>query len=331
MRRLAFLAAAALAATLVADAAEAQQPRQLRFGSPWSTTSNLHAGIVKFAEELEKESGGRFRVLVYPDGQLGDISALVAGMQTGTVDLAYLGVGNASPLKGGAALNVTYVPYLFKSKQAAEDVMNGPIYAELFETVAKEAGIRIYAVYGQRSPRALLTTFGPVAKPADMKGRKLRVPPIESLRQFVIQLGGQPVATGLGDIYQAISRGQVDGQDNGIDATVAFKWYEVAKHWSVTDHVYESSSWYMSEKLWQSFSPGEQEMFRRGARAGGATMTKLGDELDARGLDILRQNGVTITQPDVAAFRDALKDLHKPLEGKAWPAGLVDRIRAAQR
>lgn len=330
MKNTRLLAVAALLALAVGAQAQ-PQPRQLRFGSPWSTTSNLHAGILTFAEELEKSSGGRFKVLVYPDGQLGDISTLVSGMQTGTVDLAYLGVGNASPLKGGSALNVTYVPYLFRSKQAAEDVQNGPIYAEMFEQVAVQSGIRIYAVYGQRSPRALLTTTGPVVRPSDMKGKKLRVPPIESLRQFALMLGAQPVATGLGDIYQAISRGQVDGQDNGIDATVSFKWYEVAKHWSVTDHVYESSAWYVSEKLWQSLPPADRELFRRAARTGGGTMTKLGVDLEAKGLEVLKQNGVTITQPDVAAFREALKDLHRPLEGKAWPAGLVDRIRAAQQ
>ena len=91
----------------------------LRFGTPFVTNSNLHKAMEKFAEVVAQESGGKIKVQVYADSQIGDIQQLIAGMQLGTVDMAYLGVGNSGQLKDCGALNLPYLPYLFKSKEAA--------------------------------------------------------------------------------------------------------------------------------------------------------------------------------------------------------------------
>src|SRR5215470_2447635 len=142
------LRAGAVWALLLASAAPFAQAADLtlRFGTPFVTNSNLHKGMEKFAEVVAQESGGKIKVGVYPDSQIGDIQQLIAGMQLGTVDMAYLGPGNSGQLKGCGALNISYLPYLFKSKRSAEDIINGPIFAELFDQCAKASGVRIFAV-----------------------------------------------------------------------------------------------------------------------------------------------------------------------------------------
>ena len=322
-----WLAAFTAAAMLASVPAEAQQ-RQLRFGSPWPGTSPFHQAIVKFAEEVEKGSKGQLKVLVFPDGQLGDIQALINGLQTGTVDMTYLAIGNANVLKGGPQLNLAYVPYLFKSKAAAEEIANGPIFQKMYEDVAGQSAVRIFAVYGQRTPRGVHNSKRAVVKPDDMKGLKIRIPPIDGMRQFVGTLGAQGVVMGLGDTYQGISRGQVDGHENGIDAVLSFKWYEVAKHWTETGHMYETAAWYMPEKLWQSLTPDLRKVMVDAAKTGGAVLSQMGEKMQKDGIETLKANGVTISNPDRAGFEAALKDAYKQSEGKLWPTGLVDQIRA---
>jgi TRAP-type C4-dicarboxylate transport system substrate-binding protein len=90
----------------------------------------------KFAEVVAKESGGKIKVQVYADSQIGDIQQLIAGMQLGTVDMAYLGTATPS-LKDCGALNIGYLPYLFKSKQKATEIYNSPIFLDLYETARK--------------------------------------------------------------------------------------------------------------------------------------------------------------------------------------------------
>lgn len=327
MTRTALAAALVVALSCAAAPAEAQQ-RQLRFGSAWPATSHFHQGILKFADEVDKHSNGQLKVLVFPDGQLGDIQALINGLQTGTVDFTYLAIGNANVLKGGPQLNLAYVPYLFKSKAAAEEIANGPIFQKMYDDVAAQSGVRIFAVYGQRSPRGLQNSKRAVVKPDDLKGLKIRIPPIDGMRQFVGALGAQGVVMGLGDTYQGISRGQVDGHENGIDAAIAFKWYEVAKHWTETGHMYETAAWYVPEKVWQSLTPAQRQILVDAAKTGGAVMTGLGQKLEKDGLEAFKANGVVVSQPDRAAFEAALKDVYKQSEGKLWPSGLVDQVRA---
>lgn len=303
----------------------------LRFGTPFVTNSNLHKAMEKFAEVVARESAGKIKVQVYADSQIGDIQQLIAGMQLGTVDMAYLGVGNSGQLKGCGSLNVSYLPYLFKSKRAAEDGLNGPIFRDLYEQCAQSAGVRIFAVGGDRSPRAIVTTKGPILKPEDLNGLRMRIPPIPIFRETFEAVGVKVVPLGLNEVYMALSRGQVDGQDNGFDLTLSFRFHEVSKFWSATDHCYDVGAFYVSERKWKTFTPEQKALFKRAAAEGGKLATQLGEELDKRGLEELKRAGVNYVVPDRAAFEKAWANVYKSYEGKVWPDGLVQRIKAAQK
>lgn len=321
------LAVAALAVAVPASAAT----MNLRFGTPFVSGSNLHKGMEKFAEVVAAESKGTIKMQVYTDSQIGDIQQLIAGMQLGTVDMAYLGPGNLGQVKGCGPLNINYLPYLYKSKRSAEDVLNGPIFAELFDQCAKASGVRIFAVAGDRSPRALVTTKGPIKKPEDLKDMRLRIPPIPIFRDVFEKVGVKVVPLGLNEVYMALSRGQVDGQDNGFDLTLSFRFHEVSKHWSATDHVYDMGAFHVSERKWKTFTPEQQAIFKKAAVEAGKLATQLGEELDAKGLEELKKAGIVYTVPDRAAFEKAWADVYKNYEGTVWPEGLVAKVKAAQR
>jgi TRAP-type C4-dicarboxylate transport system substrate-binding protein len=306
------------------------QTKELRMGTPFVNGSNLHQGMQKFAEVVNGGSGGKYKILVYTDSQIGDINQLLSGMQLGTVDMAYLGTANGGALKGGGPLNIAYTPYLFSSKANAERIINGPIFTPMFDDLAKESGVRVFCAGGARSGRAIQTVKGPITRPDDLKGFRLRIPPIPIFKDAFESIGVRPVPMGLADIYQALSRGQIDGQDNGFDLSLAFKWHEVAKFWSATDHVFELAAWYMSEKLWATMTPGDRELFVRAGREGGDVVTALEAEITRNGIEELKKNGVTYVVADVPAFRTAFLPSIRNYEGKQWPEGLVARIHAMQ-
>jgi tripartite ATP-independent transporter DctP family solute receptor len=321
----------AAAAALLATSVAAADTLNIRLGTPFVTGSNLHRGAEKFAEVVAAESKGAIKVQIYADSQIGDIQQLIAGMQLGTVDMAYLGPGNLGQVKGCGQLNVNYVPYLYKSKRAAEEVLNGAIFAELFDQCAQAGGVRVFAVGGDRSPRAIVTTKGPIRKPEDLNGMRLRIPPIPIFRDTFEKLGVKVVPLGLNEVYMALSRGQVEGQDNGFDLTLSFRFHEVSKFWSATDHAYDMGAFHVSERKWKSYTPEQKALFRKAALEGGQLATRLGEEFDAKGMEELKKAGVQYVVPDREAFRKAWADVHRAYEGKVWPEGLVQRIRDAQK
>jgi TRAP-type C4-dicarboxylate transport system substrate-binding protein len=84
------------------------------------------------------------------------------------------------------------------------------------------------------------------------------------------RLGVQSTPLGMLEIYSALSRGTVDGQDNGFDLAIPPRFHEAAKFWSATDHVNELVGFFVSERFWRgAFLRGSrsvQEGFPRGRR-----------------------------------------------------------------
>jgi TRAP-type transport system periplasmic protein len=321
------VAAVVTALVLVAPAQAERKIRVATFsaqGSPW------HKAMLRFAEVAEKESKGELKVQVFTDGQLGDMLQMYSSMQLGTLEMAYFGLAAITQLKGAETMNVLYTPYLFKSAESAEKILNQPEFHKIYDETAQKTGIRIVGAWGQRSARAVQTTKGPIAKPSDLKGMRLRVPPIAMLKATFEGLNVQVTPMGMLDIYTALSRGTVEGQDNGFDLSIPLKFQEVAKYWSATDHAYELTGWFMSDKLWGQLSPAERSAIVKAAEAGGAVTTAETRKLDAESIETIKKAGGTYIVPDREAFRAALKDVHKPYEGKMWPAGFVERIRKMQ-
>ena len=316
--------AVALAAPQQADAKDIKIATIQQAGGPW------HQAMLRFKELVEAGTDGSITVEVFTDGQLGDTTAMMTAMQLGALEMVYQGATSGSYMKGGEALNVMMVPYLFKDGDAAEKVLNSEEMLGLYDEAAEQSGIRLISAWGQRSPRALQTMTGPIETPDDLKGMRIRIPPIALLEASFKKLGAQITSTGVLEIYNSLARGSIDGQDNGLDLSYPLKFYEVAKYWSETDHVREIIGWFASERVWQGLTDHEREVIRSATKEAGAVATRLQREADAKAKDGLTAAGVTYTVPDKAAFAETLADVYKDFEGKVWPDGLVERIRQMQ-
>jgi TRAP-type C4-dicarboxylate transport system substrate-binding protein len=255
---------------------------------------------------------------------------MMTAMQLGALEMVYQGATSASYLKGGEALNVMMVPYLFKDGASAEKVLNNDEFMAIYDEVAKNSGVRLISAWGQRSPRSLQTLSGPINTPEQVKGLRIRIPPIGLLEASFKTLGAQVTSTGVLEIYNGLSRRSLDGQDNGLDLSYPLKFHEVAKHWSETDHVREIIGWFVSEKVWQGLTDEQRAVIRSATKEAGAVATELQRTADAQAKAALEAAGVAWTVPDKAAFAAALADVHKEWEGKVWPEGLVARIRKMQ-
>ena len=307
-------------------------PRQLKINTISATGSIWHQAMQKFAAIVKEKTNGDIEVLTFADGQLGNIPETLAGMQLGSIEMGYFGLGSALYLKDKAkAMHVMYVPYLFNSKEDATRILNSPVFQEIYDGLAKGTGVRIFGAFGDRSPRAIQTTKGPIMKPEDLKGLKLRVAGMDIFLNTFRALGVKCTPLPMTEIYMGLKQHVIEGQDNGFDLAVPLKFHEVAKYWSATDHSFEVTGWFISEKLWKSLTDKEREIFVAAAKEAGLLTTELCAKLDQDSIQTIKDAGGTYTVPDVAAFKEALKDVYKTLDGKLWPAGTVEKIRAMQK
>src|SRR6478736_148071 len=77
----------AASASVLAMPAIAQRARVLRYGSMLPADSIYHRACVMFGDELAKLSGGKLKIEVYPDSQLGTIPEMMSAVQTGSLQM----------------------------------------------------------------------------------------------------------------------------------------------------------------------------------------------------------------------------------------------------
>jgi len=130
----------------------------------------------RFAENLEKVSGGALTVKIIPDGALGGIRDIWAQMQAGSVDMQVIDLMAISLLKAGKPLQVVILPYMFESQDHFRKFTESDLLTNMLVDITEETGIRYLGIVEDRSPRIISTTGKVVNTVEDVAGLKIRVP-----------------------------------------------------------------------------------------------------------------------------------------------------------
>ena len=113
------LASVALAAMGVAYA----QEKTIKFANQNAVGHPIVQGMEKFKEIVEKQSGGKIKVNVFPGGALGSDQANVSAIQGGALEMASMNSGIfASQVKDFAVFDF---PFMFASGKEADAVVDG--------------------------------------------------------------------------------------------------------------------------------------------------------------------------------------------------------------
>ena len=221
------LAAFAIAAfALPASAAEFT----MKFGT--ATFNDTQHQYIKFYKEaLEKASGGRIEVGIYPRSELGPIPRMIDGLQLGTIEAFiapadfYVGV---DPRYG-----VFSTPMLFKDKDHATATVLDPALNEHALMLAESKGIPGLAIFGTGSSN--YAAKNAILRLSDFSGKKLRVNATAMEREKMRRLGATAVPLPLNEVMPSLQRGVIDGTMSGTAIFVAFKMNDAAKTITVTN------------------------------------------------------------------------------------------------
>ena len=120
---------AAVALAVAAGAVQAQTP--LKLGHGLAREAHYGVGAAHMAKAINERMGGRYKVEVFPDFQLGGEREMTEGAQLGTIDIVFTSsgpVGNFVP-----DTLITDIPFLFRDYQHARSVLDGPIGQAILE------------------------------------------------------------------------------------------------------------------------------------------------------------------------------------------------------
>jgi TRAP-type C4-dicarboxylate transport system substrate-binding protein len=142
-------------------------------------------------------------------------------------------------------------------------------------------------------------------------------------------LGGIGVAMGYDQVFSALQTGVVDGAENNPPSFVFDNHYQVAKYFTLTEHLIVPEILVLSRKTWDALSVEDRELVRALARQVQADERVLWTAYEKQAIDKAKAAGIEVIDvADKAPFQAAVK----PVWDKYGPryADLIKRIQAVE-
>jgi tripartite ATP-independent transporter DctP family solute receptor len=322
------LALTLAAAAALAPEALAQQKIVLKASDVHPAGYPTVVAVEHFGDKLAKATNGRISVQMFASMQLGGEKEAIEQAQIGAIQLARVSVGTLGPVVSD--LNVFNLPFLFRNTAHMQKVIDGAIGQELLDKVTGNANAGLVGLcWMDAGARSLYDTKKPIRSIADLKGQKVRVMGNPMFVDMMNALGGNGVAMGYDQVFSALQTGVVDGAENNPPSFVFDNHYQVAKYYSLTEHLIVPEVLVLSRKTWDALSAEDRELVRKFAREAQAEERVLWNAYEKQAIDKAKAAGIEIIEiADKAPFQAAVK----PVWDKYGPrfADLIKRIQAVQ-
>src|SRR5436190_14764749 len=203
----------ALAGLLPPGLASAQQKLVMKASDVHPLGYPTVEAVQNMGKKLEKATNGRLSVQMYAAMQLGGEKEAIEQAQVGAIQFARVSVGALGPVVDD--LNVFNLPYVFRNTEHAQHVMDGPIGKELLDKVTNDPKAGLVALcWMDAGARSFYNTKKPIKTIADLKGMKFRVMGNPMFVDMANSMGGNGVAMGYDQVFNALQTGVVDGAEN---------------------------------------------------------------------------------------------------------------------
>ena len=323
-------ASAVLAAMMLstgASAADAEVTLQIGFEN--SISEPIGQALEKWQQLVDEKGDGSLKLELYPDSQLGSKNELIDGMTLGEPYIT-LADGAFYADYGVPDFGIVFGPFLFDNWDQCWTLIESDWYKDMC-TQLEDKGLKIVTSNWKYGERHTLTTK-PVNTVDDLAGMKIRVPgnQIQSIGFDV--LGATSTGMDLGDVYQALQTGTIDGAENPLATLYGRKLHEVAKYLILDGHVLNFTTWVMSADLFNSLTPEQQELLVSTGEEAGLYNNDLVDESNDEYLQKIKDEGVTVVEPTeevLDGFKEKAAAFYEKGDTFGWSDGLYDTVRAA--
>src|SRR5215510_14869010 len=317
---------AVILAAIVAPAASAQQSFEMKLAYFVGDQHAMSKWLIKWSDDLVKQSGGRITVKRFPGSQMGPVQQHYDFARTGQADVAWL-LHGATP--GRFPLTeIVQVPYLVGSAEIGTKVLNDPELRSKYLD-AEHRGVKVLLLLTHQ-PGNVHTTKKPIRTIEDMKGLRLRFAS-PTIRDFIAALGGTPVGVVPTEQVEQLQKGTIDGVfiDYG-GAGIAFKMGGVLKYSTEMYSYVSSFGVAINSDFWNTLPPDLQALVTKSMTGVEKEVGEAWDALDVPGKKALIDGGaeaIRLSPEENAKFRKIGAEVAEAkvneLESKGMPARAI--------
>ena len=245
--------------------AEAARPLTLRLGHPMAPGNNVTVGYEKFAALVKEKSGGKIKIQIFPNCQLGSDRVTTEAAQAGTLDMSSSSTPNlASFSKDYMVIDLPYVTSP-KYQQNLYKALDEGELGKALDKVAEKCGLKtiMFSEYGYRN---FVSSTKPLDSVKSLMNLKVRTTDSPVEVAVATELGMNPAPVAWGETYTALQQGTVDAEGNTFSLLNDSKHTEVLKYAMNSEHNYSMHILLMNKAKWDSLTPEQQKIIMEAAR-----------------------------------------------------------------
>lgn len=299
-----YLLKSTLAASIIALSSNAFAVTTLKFAHA-APESDLQQDLALFfKKEVEARTKGDIKINIYPQGQLGSDKQMIDGSRAGIIDFAMVGLNNYNGMMPESSAFT--LPFMFPDRETAYKVLDGKPGKEILNKF-KKFGLKGLG-YPENGYRNITNNEKPIREPSDLKGLQMRVNGSKALNDMFAILQANPQQLPVSELYTALETGVVDSQDHPIPVTLSFKFNEVQKYLSLTQHAYSPLVITMNLRKFNRLSNNNKKIIEKVAAEAVAMQRKLSIAKEDQMIAQLEAGGMKVNR-DVngKAFQQAIQ------------------------
>ncbi len=299
----------------------AEPPYRLKFGNIVSADHPLNTGMARVRDRVAEDTGGRVLIELFPKNQLGSDADMLSQLRSGALELfAQTGVlmGTLVPVA-----SITGVGFAFPSYAKVWDATDGALGRHVRDAFRK-AGIVCMEKSWNHGFRQTTSSTRPIRVPDDFNGFRIRVPPSPLWTSMFRSFGASPVSIPWAETYMAMQTRIADGLEQPLVGLLVDKMYEVQKHCSLTNHMWDGFWVLANRRAWDGLPADLREAVERNINEEALRQRAETEAMNASLQSTLEARGLEFHAVDNEAFRARLaasgfyKEWRKRFGDEAW-------------
>ncbi len=280
-------------------------------------------GMYMFAELAKEYSNGTVNIEVYPNAALCDEASSIDQCSAGTLDFSRVNSNTLAPVVD--IFGAFGMPYLFTDTDHKYRALDGDAGMMAFN--ALDSANLVGLDYFEAGARSFYTTSKQINGVADLKGMKVRVQPTEVAISMVQSLGAEATPMEYGEVFQGLQTGIVDGAENDFVSYYTSGHYEVAKNFTIDEHMMPPALLICSKKAWDSMSPAQQEAVKKASHEAAVWQRQAMQDFQEESRKLCEEAGCTMIDVDKAEFQAASAPVYDQYPQYQEIVGLVKSVQ----
>jgi tripartite ATP-independent transporter DctP family solute receptor len=259
-----------------------------------------------FLPRLAAATDGQVTTQFFPDNQLGQEADVVNQVKMGVIDMTLIGTsiwGNIMPEFG-----IYDLGYVFQDYDHMRRAAETPAGVALSELLVTRAAVHFPTMGRNLGARNFITKFQ-FSDPAGLAGRKIRCLPTPVVTETIRLMGAAATPMAFGEVYTGLQAGVIDGMEHDAPTILSAKFYETAKYFTLTRHMYSPFGAFISGRTLKRLSAAQRDGLLLAVHQATDDHFKRASEVEAEAIEALKAKGVTVETCDRTVFRDRVSPM----------------------